>query len=135
MTGRPLTISRLAKLAGLGVETIRYYQRVGLIDEPPKPEVGYRVYPQTALARLHFILRGKELGFTLAEIRDLLDLQQADCRQASAIAQRKLATIHDKIADLQAIAASLEGMLAACQDNPRQAECPLIEVLSKPDPA
>jgi MerR family mercuric resistance operon transcriptional regulator len=58
-----LTISRLAREAGVGIETVRYYQRIGLLDEPPKPTQGYRVYPHALLARLHFIARAKQLGF------------------------------------------------------------------------
>lgn len=128
---RPLTISRLAKLAGVGLETIRYYQRIGLIEKPARPEIGYRIYPQETLVRLHFILRGKELGFTLAEIRDLLSLEHTQCGKSRKIAQRKLEVIREKITDLQAMAAGLESLLEACEKNPELAECPIIEALSR----
>ena len=81
MSAKPLTISHLAKAAGIGVETIRYYQRIGLLDEPPKPASGYRVYNKSVVARLKFIQRAKELGFTLGEIKELLSLDSDACGQ------------------------------------------------------
>jgi MerR family mercuric resistance operon transcriptional regulator len=99
-----LTISRLAREAGLGVETIRYYQRIGLLEEPPKLAQGYRIYPDESLARLHFICRAKQLGFTLNEIKELLMLESSDCQQMQQIAKQKLASIQQRIVDLTAIA-------------------------------
>ena len=72
-----LTISVAAKKAGIGVETIRYYQRIGLVDEPEKPTSGYRVYSEEVIARLRFIQRAKELGFSLSEISILLELNKS----------------------------------------------------------
>ena len=86
----PLTISKVAKLAGIGVETVRYYQRIGLIDEPPKPPQGYREYPRATISRLNFIHRAKRLGFTLAEISDLLQLTDAECATTQQIAEHKI---------------------------------------------
>ena len=125
-----LTIGRLADRVGVGVETIRYYQREGLIDEPPRPPSGYRRYPAVTLARLRFILRAKGLGFSLAEIRELLTLGDGCCGQTQALAERKLALVRDKQRDLAAMAAALEGALAACQVNPDDAACPLVQALS-----
>ena len=88
-----LTISRLANMAGVGVETIRYYQRIGLLHEPEKPMQGYRVYPETAVSRLRFIQKAKTLGFTLNKIADLLALENRSCGDAQQIAQRKLAKL------------------------------------------
>jgi MerR family mercuric resistance operon transcriptional regulator len=128
---KPLTISRLAASAGIGVETIRYYQRIGLIDEPPKPRSGYRVYDDTTLARLRFIQRAKELGFTLAEILELLSLDRDACDQTQEIAQRKLQLIHAKLTDLQAMAGVLEDLITSCRASRDHAGCPIIDTLSR----
>lgn len=130
MTSRPLTISRIASMAGTGVETIRYYQRIGLIEEPAKPASGYRVYNESVLARLKFIQRAKELGFTLAEIQELLSLDSSACAQTQELAQRKQEIIQRKITDLQAMASVLDELLKACRANPAHAGCPIIEILS-----
>lgn len=125
-----LTIGRLAARAGVGVETIRYYQREGLIDEPPKPVSGYRRYPAASLARLRFILRAKGLGFSLAEIRELLTLGDGCCGQTQSLAERKLALVRAKQRQLAAMATALEDALAACHDNPDDAACPLVQALN-----
>lgn len=128
---KPLTISRVADAAGIGIETIRYYQRIGLIDEPPKPPGGYRVYDPGIVARLKFIQRAKELGFTLAEIQELLSLDRTACDQTQDIAQRKIQLIQQKISDLEAMAKVLEELLASCRTNDTHAGCPIIETLSE----
>lgn len=125
-----LTIGRLAARAGVGVETVRYYQREGLIDEPPRPRTGYRRYPAATLARLGFIQRAKGLGFSLAEIRELLTLGDGCCGQTQALAERKLALVRAKQRDLAAMAEALAGALAACQVNPDDAACPLVQALT-----
>ena len=127
-----LTIGRLAARAGVGVETIRYYQREGLIQEPPKPASGYRRYPVASLARLRFIQRAKGLGFSLAEIRELLQLGDGCCGQTQALAERKLELVRAKQRQLAAMAEALETALAACQTNPDDAACPLVQSLSEP---
>ena len=86
MSEKPLTINVTAKKAGIGVETIRYYQRIGLINEPEKPLSGYRVYPEETVSRLRFILRAKELGFSLAEISNLLALGDGRCMETKELA-------------------------------------------------
>jgi len=131
MSAKPLTISHLAKAAGIGVETIRYYQRIGLLDEPPKPASGYRVYNKSVVARLKFIQRAKELGFTLGEIKELLSLDSDACGQTRELAQRKIQIIQRKIADLQAMATVLDNLLTACHNNPAHAGCPIIDILSR----
>jgi MerR family mercuric resistance operon transcriptional regulator len=131
MYAKALTISRVAEAAGIGVETIRYYQRIGLIDEPAKPASGYRVYATSILTRLKFIQRAKELGFSLAEIQELLSLDSNACDQTQDIAQRKLQLIQSKISDLQAMAAVLDDLLKACRGNHSHAGCPIIETLSR----
>lgn len=129
-----LTISRVAKQIGIGIETIRYYQRIGLIEEPPKPLSGYRVYPVETLSRLRFILRAKALGFSLAEIESLLELGDGSCHESMLVAKSKLALIQQKIADLQNLEQSLQGVVQACEINPETHGCPLIEtLLSQPE--
>ena len=126
-----MTIGTVAKQAGIGVETIRYYQREGLITEPPKPDTGYRTYPLETIARLRFINRAKELGFTLSEIGLLLDLDSSDCSTTKEVAEQKLELIQSKIRDLQSIAVSLKGLVSACESNKSRNSCPIISSLSK----
>lgn len=126
-----LTISRIARLADIGIETVRYYQRTGLIAEPLKPQSGYRIYPEETLRKLKFILRAKQLGFTLAEIKELLALDGNDCEQTQEIANHKLVAIKQKITDLNAIGTALEELLASCESNPASKCCPIIDILSK----
>jgi MerR family mercuric resistance operon transcriptional regulator len=126
-----MTISRLAKQAGVGVETIRYYQRLGLIEAPPRPATGYRVYPTRTLERLYFILRAKQLGFSLAEITELLKLDGADCSQTRELAEHKLELIKAKIRDLTSMTGVLEHMVEACRTRDQAADCPIIQSLSK----
>lgn len=125
-----LTIGRLARLAGVGVETIRYYQREGLIKEPPKPSSGYRRYPAATLERLRFIQRAKTLGFSLAEIGELLELGDGCCERTQALAEHKLALVRAKQRDLAAMARALEAAIVACEHNPADAACPLVQSLT-----
>lgn len=126
-----LTISRLAQEAGVGVETIRYYQRIGLLEEPLKPAQGYRVYPDESLERLHFISRAKQLGFTLNEIKELLMLEGSDCQQTQQIAVQKLESIQQRITDLTAMAGSLQQLIEACHEGEQSGACPIIKSLNK----
>lgn len=129
-----MTISRTAKEIGIGIETIRYYQRIGLIEEPAKPLSGYRIYPAETLSRLRFILRAKALGFSLAEIETLLELGDGSCRESMQVAKTKLELIQQKITDLKNLEHSLMGVVKACEINPDTHGCPLIETLvSQPD--
>lgn len=129
-----MTISQLAHRAGVGVETIRYYQRINLIEEPVKPEQGFRTYPNAILVRLHFILRAKQLGFSLKEITDLLSLDGGDCSQTQQIASNKLEGIRSKLADLTSMADILEQLLASCRHNDAANPCPIIDVLKYTPP-
>ncbi|HHH43481.1 MAG TPA: Hg(II)-responsive transcriptional regulator [Gammaproteobacteria bacterium] len=133
-TPRKLTIGRLADQAGVNVETVRYYQRIGLIDEPPKPAQGYRVYPEDAVSRIRFIKRAQDLGFTLREVTDLLALNDGDCSEARSMAEQKRTVIEDRIRDLRRIQRALDGMISACRISEAEcAHCALIETLSSPD--
>ncbi len=125
-----LTISVLAKKAGIGIETIRYYQRLGLIFVPEKPEIEYRLYSENHIADLMFIRRAKSMRFSLAEIAKLLALKQNQCAEASSIAHEKLKVIEEKIADLSCLADDLKALLAHCRDNVL-ASCLILKKMQK----
>ena len=131
MTSPKNTISVAAKQAGVNIETIRYYQRIGLIDEPPKPLAGYRIYPPSTIERVRFIQRAQQLGFRLAEIKRLLELEDGSCAQTRELAEQKLGLIKEKIRDLQNMASVLESHIQACCSNKDDHPCPLIAALSK----
>jgi MerR family mercuric resistance operon transcriptional regulator len=132
MTSKPATIGVAAKKAGVNIETIRYYQRIGLITEPEKPLTGFRTYPDSAIDRIHFIQRAQMLGFSLAEIKHLLELEDGDCEQTRELAEQKLALIKHKIEDLQTIAGVLKKHIRVCRSNTDQHSCPLIGSLTRP---
>lgn len=126
-----LTIGRIAQQAGVNVETIRYYQRIGLLREPPKPVQGYRRYPPDAAARICFIKRAQELGFTLKEIADLLSLQDGNCCEVRAMAEQKRAIIEQRIKDLRGMYGVLDDMVQACHKSEADnTPCALIETLN-----
>ncbi len=128
-----LTIGRLAKTAGSDVETIRYYERRGLVPEPPRGRNGYRLYPASAVARLRFIQRAKTLGFSLAEIADLLRLQDAnaDRGEVRAMTRQKQADLDQRIADLQRMRAVLADLEERCTGHGPAQSCPIIEALNQ----
>ncbi|EMM6789211.1 Hg(II)-responsive transcriptional regulator [Pseudomonas aeruginosa] len=127
-----LTIGKLANAAGVSVETIRYYQRRGLLDEPAKPLGGHRHYPQGMVKRLSFIKRAQALGFTLTEIGGLLTLDEScACTETRALAAHKLALITQKMADLAAMQLVLGGLLQQCDAGDGGASCPIIEALAR----
>jgi MerR family transcriptional regulator, copper efflux regulator len=127
-----MTIGELSRLTGVGVQTLRYYEREGLLAAPPRNGSGYRAYDQGALARMNFIRRTQDLGFTLKEIRELLALQDdqsAECADVRTAAESKLRSIEAKIADLQAIRTELGGLVASCQCEGPIAQCDLVKCL------
>lgn len=125
------TIGRLAREAGVNVETIRYYQRVGLIRRPTKPAEGYRRYSHETVARLQFIKRAQRLGFTLKEITELLKLEDGKCSEAREIAEEKRAVIDTQIKDLTAMRAALDKLIRACKRNGAKGQsCALIDTLT-----
>ncbi len=127
-----MTIGTLAKAAGVGVETVRYYQRRGLLTEPERPRGGVRRYGATDAARLRFIRRAQELGFTLEEIRQLLRVSETpNCRDARAISARKLAIVETRIADLARIRSALKNLIGQC-DAGALRSCPIIDALGRP---
>jgi MerR family mercuric resistance operon transcriptional regulator len=128
---QPLTIGRLAKLAEVNVESVRYYQRRGLLAEPAKPQGGYRRYPADAVKRIRFIKRAQVLGFTLEEIGGLLQLAQASaCAKTRTVAERKLALTDRKVADLSAMRKALDGLVRQCRSGESRG-CPIIQALSR----
>lgn len=126
----PLTIGRLAKAAGVGVETVRYYQSRRLV-RVPAASGSFRVYPASTVHRIGFIKRAQALGFSLDEVRSLLDLEDGRNRRAiQSVAEARLGQIEDKLADLQRMRGVLSDLLHRCrQTGPTQA-CPIIETLA-----
>jgi MerR family mercuric resistance operon transcriptional regulator len=127
--GTELTIGQLATAAGVNVETIRYYQRLGLLDEPMKPIGGHRRYPPEQAKRLRFIKRAQTLGFTLSEVAALLTLEQANaCAETLNLALHKRELIEQKIRGLQQMHAALSELVLQC-DLDRRGACPIIDAL------
>jgi len=123
------TISKVAKELSINIETIRFYERKGLIEQPCKPEVGYRHYPTETVDRIRFIRRSQELGFTLEEIRNLLNLNDSPCNQVQVLAQSKLEAVNEKIDDLLSLQAALNILITQCSSNESDAHCPIIDSL------
>lgn len=125
-----MTIGRLAESAGVSVETVRFYQRSGLIDEPTRPIRGYRTYGSDHLRRIRFIKRAQLLGFTLEEVATLLKLEASRaCSSTRELTARKLAVVQSKLGDLLALQTALAAMLARCDSEKRDAVCPIIQAL------
>jgi MerR family mercuric resistance operon transcriptional regulator len=121
----------LADEAGVNVETIRYYQRRGLVPEPAKPLNGHRRYAADAVKRVHFIKRAQVLGFTLEEIGSLLDLDEAHaCADTRALAAHKLDVIDTKLADLKAMRKALVALVGQCDSGVAKGPCPIISALA-----
>jgi MerR family mercuric resistance operon transcriptional regulator len=127
-----MTISRLAAAARVGVETVRFYQRRGLIEEPSRPAAGYRRYSEADVHRIRFIRRAKELGFTLGEITSLLRLEGVrTCTRTRALAARKLHMVEGKLADLAALRDVLASMIRRCDAGRERGACPIIQSLTE----
>lgn len=125
-----LTIGGLAKAADVHIETIRYYQRRGLVLEPRRPPGGIRRYGQADIDRLMFVKSAKQLGFSLDEISDLLRLEDGThCQEASALAEHKLRDVREKIDRLEKIEKVLGEMVGRCHAQQGNINCPLIESL------
>lgn len=125
-----LTVGALAKTAGVNTETIRYYQRRGLLATPKKALGGIRRYPPEAAQRIRFIKRAQTLGFTLDEIASLLELNDGtNCASTRQLAERKLEELEARIADIESIRDALKDLIAACRNKNAQRCCPIIETL------
>ena len=132
----PLTIGHLAKQAGINLETVRYYERRGLLPKPPRSLSGYRLYPVDATRRLRFIQRAKELGFSLRETKELLSLRVSPRTSRAEIQQKaeaKITDIRAKIQSLQSIEKSLRKLTKACGGCGPVSECPILESLDRED--
>ena len=127
-----LTRGELSKVTGCNIETIRYYEKVSLIPDPPRTEAGYRVYDDRHVERLRFILRARELGFSLDDIRGLLALVDHGTQTCAEVKQRTekhLADVREKIADLEQIEQVLADTAAQCSGD-AVPECPVLKALS-----
>jgi len=128
-----LTIGAVAKRAGVAIDTIRYYEREGLLPEPARRASGYRSYGEAAVAQLRFIRRAKDLGFTLEEIRELLALSADRQRGVKAVkqrAQRRLAAIDQRVAELQRVRDGLAQLVASCPGHGKPEDCPILRALA-----
>ena len=130
---KTLTIGKVANRAGIGVETVRFYEREGLIAEPPRDESsGYRNYPEDTIARLRFVKKAKDLGFSLKEIRELLSLKakrSGSCADVRARATDKIENINQKIEVLEAMRGALMGLVEECSGTGPRTECPILNAL------
>ncbi|MFT6632757.1 MAG: MerR family mercuric resistance operon transcriptional regulator [Bacteriovoracaceae bacterium] len=125
-----LTIGKLAQASGVGIETIRFYERKELIRQPKK-QSSFRFYPPDLIERIKFIKRAQELGFTLKEVKELLDLKiknQAKCSDVLDKTNKKILEINEKIKDLKKMKKSLDGLAKCCRaDDMPLSECPILE--------
>lgn len=131
-----LTIGALARSEGLAAETLRYYERLGLIEPSGRTASNYRLYDMTAVRRLRFIRRAQALGFSLAEIGELLSMHaqpEADMGGVKRLAEHKIADIEEKMADLGRMKAGLEALTERCPGHGPTAECPILSTLLEGD--
>jgi Hg(II)-responsive transcriptional regulator len=125
--------SELAARAEVNAETLRYYERRGLLAEPDRSASGYRAYPTEAVQRVRFIKRAQELGFSLADVATLLQLADGgpdSCDQVRALATDKVSDLQERIVDLQAMRDGLVRLVATCEKPRAERECPLLHELS-----
>ncbi len=131
-----LTIGRLARAVGVNLETVRYYERRGLLPKPPRSGSGYRLFPVEAKHRLRFIRRAQELGFSLGEIRELLSLRTVPTAKSADVrrrAQAKITDIEAKIRSLQSMKKALCELMQTCSGCGPVRDCPILESLDAED--
>jgi MerR family copper efflux transcriptional regulator len=131
-----LTTGELAKQGGVNLETIRFYERQGLLTKPPRTPSGYRMFPKGTDQRVRFIKRGQELGFSLREIKELLALRldpETTCREMRQRATEKLRNIEQKIVDLRRMQVVLTRLADACPGRGATSDCPILESLDAGD--
>ena len=129
MTEAKLTIGHIARSAGVNIETVRYYQRRGLVSLPPKRTRGFRYYTPATASRVRFIKRAQALGMSLKEVQRLLKLDaKGACTENRSLAVAKLALVEKKLLDLAKLRDVLQGLVAAC-DQPHGTSCPIIDQL------
>ena len=127
-----LKIGEVAERGGVNLQTNRYYEREGLLPEPPRLASGYRMFPETAVRRVRFIKRAQELGFSLAEIRELLSLREntgAGAHDMRERARAKIADIEEKIRTLRAMKNALNGLVQRCPGCGPLGDCPIVDAL------
>jgi len=130
----PLTRGEVARLSKVGLETVRFYETEGLIDEPPRKKSGYRQYPYDVVKRIRFIKHAKDLGFSLKEISELLSLRvdpKRSCGDVKEKAEMKLANIEQKIKSLQKMKQALRRLANSCKGRGPTTDCPIIEQLNQ----
>ena len=127
----PLTIGKLANAAGVGIDTVRFYERAGLLNKPQRTASGYRLYAESDVARLRFIRRAKALGFSLEEIAELLRLNDGGGRRAAvrAVAGQRLAEIEQKLSELSLMRDALRRLVLRCHGDGPLAGCPIIDAV------
>lgn len=131
-TDLAMTIGRLADRTGIHLETIRYYQRLGLMPTPERAFGTVRRYGEDAVSRLRFIKRAQTLGFSLDEVKLLLELSIGEhCVETRVFAEQKKQLVDRKIGDLQAIRSALDKLIRACRTGKKGCGCPIIESLSR----
>ena len=130
-TRRPMTIGSFARAAGVGVETIRFYERKGLLDKPARPTGSVRLYSEAMVARMAFIRRAQALGFTLEEIKNLLALSARKGASGSEILQLKLRELDARVVELNRMRKQLRRHVALCERAKPDAPCPFLSLLSE----
>lgn len=133
-----LTIGRVAREAGVAIDTVRYYEHEGLLDKPARTPAGYRQYSADAVARLRFIRQAQELGFSLREIRGLLTLRvsaRSSCAEVKARADSKIADVDRRIAHLKRVRKALSKLAAACRGRGPTSRCPILDALETDSPS
>lgn len=129
-----MTIGTLAQAAGVKVPTVRYYERRGIIAEPPRTRSGYRQYEQAVVDRIRFIKRAQDLGFALEQIEDLLALRvdgPASCETVEEATRAQLDSVESKIRELDRLRAVLRELVRSCEDRKRTGSCPVLEILEE----
>ena len=132
-----LSIGQVARRAGVGVETVRFYEREGLLEEPPRRASGYRQYSEQVVKRLHFIKRAKLLGFSLKEISELLLLRvdaQTSCDEVKQRTEAKLAEVERKMVELQRMRQALLQVASLCTGPGPTSACPMLDALVQQEP-
>jgi len=126
-----LTIGKLAEAAGVGIDTVRFYERTGLLKKPPRTAAGYRLYAESDAVRLRFIRRAKALGFSLEQIAELLRLNDGGGRRGAvrALAEQRLAEIEHKLLELSRMRDTLRELVHQCHGNGSLSGCPIIEAV------
>lgn len=129
-----LSIGQVARLAGVGVETVRFYEREGLLEEPPRRASGYRQYSEQVVKRLHFIKRAKLLGFSLKEITELLLLRvdaQTSCEEVKGRTEAKIVEVERKLVELQHMRQALLQVALLCTGRGPESPCPMLDALDQ----